>query len=175
MIEINAFITSLKVTWLRRLILYSENDNWSLLSGLNFNELICLGDQYFQSKIRNLYNPFWRELLSVIKIEELDDILYSPLWCNSNLSQNENFLFKSWFEMGVRNFIDIVECIYDFEQLKQIYNLKGTFLDYQRLINKLPNTWLDVINENNGKYKFSKFNVQINCYIQLIMKDKKRQ
>ena len=112
----------------------------------------------------------------MIKIEKLDDILYSPLWCNSNLSHNENFLFKNWFEMGVRNVIDIVDTngyIYDFEQLKQIYNLKGTFLDYQRLINKLPKTWLDIINENNEKCKFSKFNVQINCYIKLIMKDKK--
>ena len=183
MVEINAFITSLKVTWLRRLILNSENNNWSLLSGLNFNELVCLGDQYFKSKIRNLHNPFWRDFLnslhtfySVIKIEELDDILCTPLWCNSNLSKNENFLFKNWFEMGVRNVIDIVDTngyIYEFEQLKQIYNLKGTYLDYQRLINKLPKTWRDVISENNEKCKFSKFNVQINCYVKLIMKDKK--
>ena len=76
MIEINAFITSLKVTWLRRLILNSENDNWSLLSGLNFNELVCLGDQYFKSKIRNLHNPFLKYFLkslhtfySVIKLK----------------------------------------------------------------------------------------------------------
>ena len=78
--------------------------------------------------------------------------------------------------MGVRNVIDIVdtnEYIYDFEQFKQIYNLKGTFLDYQRLINKLPKTWQDIMNENNEKCKFSKFNVQINCYIKLIMKDNK--
>ena len=183
MVEFNAFISSLKVTWLRRLILNSENNNWSLLSGLNFNELVCLGDQYFKGKIRNLHNPFWRDLLnslhtfySVIKIEELDDILCTPLWCNSKLSKNENFLFKNWFEMGVRNVIDIVDTngyIYEFEQLKQIYNLKGTYLDYQRLINKLPKTWRDVINENNEKCKFSKFNVQINCYLKLIMKDKK--
>ena len=112
----------------------------------------------------------------MIEIEELDDIICSPLWCNSNLSKTEKFLFKNWFEMGVRNVIDIVDTngyIYDFEQLKQIYNLKGTFLDYQRLVNKLPKTWRDVINENNKKCKFSKFDLQINCYIKLIMKDKK--
>ena len=92
MIDINAFITSLKVTWLRRLILNSENDNWNLLSGLNLNELVCLGDQGFECKIRSLHNPFWRDFLnslhtfySVMKIEELDDILCTPLWCNSNL------------------------------------------------------------------------------------------
>ena len=63
--------------------------------------------------------------------------------------------------MQVMNVIDLVDTngyIYDFEQLKQIYNLKGTFLDNQRLINKLPKTWLEVINQNNEKCKFSKFN-----------------
>ena len=83
------------------------------------------------------------------------------------------------FEKGVRNVIDIVDTngrIYNFEQLKEIlYILKGTFLDYKRLINKLPKTWLDVIyvNENNEKCKYSKSNIQKNCYIKLIMKDKK--
>ena len=62
MIEINAFITPLKVTWLRRLLLNSETDNWSILSYLNFIELVSLGDQYFKSKRGNLYNPFWRDL-----------------------------------------------------------------------------------------------------------------
>ena len=95
-----------------------------------------------------------------------------------NFVQNENFLFKNWFEMGVRNVIDLVDTnkyIYDFEQLEEIYNLKEPFLDYQRLINKLPKTWRDVINEHNEKCKFSNVNVQINYYIKLIMKEKKRQ
>ena len=61
--------------------------------------------------------------------------------------------------------------IYNFEQLKETYNLKGTFLDHQRLINKLPKTWLHVYVINDEKCKFLKFNVQINCNIKLISKD----
>ena len=37
MVNINAFITSLKVTWLRRLIVFSHSDSWSNLSRINFD------------------------------------------------------------------------------------------------------------------------------------------
>ena len=36
MIDFHAFITSLKETWLRRIIMNSETDNWSILSGINY-------------------------------------------------------------------------------------------------------------------------------------------
>ena len=48
MTNVKAFITSLKVTWLRRIITNSNNNNWSTLSNINFNNLCSLGDKYFQ-------------------------------------------------------------------------------------------------------------------------------
>ena len=36
MIDFHAFITSLKETWLMRIIMNSETDNWSILSGINY-------------------------------------------------------------------------------------------------------------------------------------------
>ena len=53
MIDIHAFITSLKVTWLRRIIMNSETDNWSILSGINFSRVTSLGDGYFKSISKN--------------------------------------------------------------------------------------------------------------------------
>ena len=44
MVNINEFITSLKVTWLRRLIIFSDNDNWSSLSSINLNKFFSLGE-----------------------------------------------------------------------------------------------------------------------------------
>ena len=100
MTETNAFVTSLKVTWFWRIILNSENDNWSILSNINFRKLFCLGDCYLKSILRNLNNPFWKDIIGSLhkfylafKIEEIDDILCSPVWCNSNLSEDENFFF----------------------------------------------------------------------------------
>ena len=86
--------------------------------------------------------------------------------------ETELVVIKSWFE----NVIDILDTngnIYNFEQLKETYSLKGTFLGYQGLISKLPRTWLEAINEQKDKCIFLKYNVQMNCYIMLIMKDKK--
>ena len=62
MIEINVFVTLLKITWLRRIILNSENDNWSILSNINFGKLFCLGHCYLKSILRNLNNHFGKTL-----------------------------------------------------------------------------------------------------------------
>ena len=48
MTNVKAFITSLKVTWLRRIITNSNNNNWSTLPNINFNSLCSLGDTYFR-------------------------------------------------------------------------------------------------------------------------------
>ena len=129
MIDIHAFITSLKVTWLKRIIMNSETDNWSILSCINFSRLASLGDGYFKSISKTLFNPFWNDLIkslhkfySVLKIEEIEEILYSPLWCYTNLSADGTFLIKNWFEKGIKNVIDILDAngdIYNFEQLKE--------------------------------------------------------
>ena len=48
---------------------------------------------------------------------------------------------------------DIDGNIYTFERLKEVYSIKGTFLDYQTLIRKIPRTWKEIINEHT-KYRF---------------------
>ena len=58
-------LTSLKVTWLRRLIMFSDSDNWSTLSRINLNKLFSLGDSYIKTVINDNYvihsgNIFWR-------------------------------------------------------------------------------------------------------------------
>ena len=37
MIEVKAFITALKITWVRRIIFNSEIENWSYLAGIDFD------------------------------------------------------------------------------------------------------------------------------------------
>ena len=79
----------------------SETDNWSILSGIKVSRVTSLGDGYFKSISKTLFNPFWNDLVnslhklnSVLKIEEIEDILYSPLWCYTNLSKDGTFLIK---------------------------------------------------------------------------------
>ena len=38
MVKVSVFITSLNVTWLRRLSIFFDNDNWSIFSRINLNK-----------------------------------------------------------------------------------------------------------------------------------------
>ena len=80
----------------------------------------------------------------IIKIEKLEDILYSPIWYNSKLIQGQNFFIKEWYDKGVRQIIDLLDAegkFYQYNDFKQKYNVNGTFLDNLSLLRKLPREW----------------------------------
>ena len=83
MVNVNEFITSFKVTWLKRLIIFSDNDNWSSLSSINLNKIFSLGDTYSKTIIKDLQNPknileSWFKYLRSYKINSLAKVMYSP-------------------------------------------------------------------------------------------------
>lgn len=86
------------------------------------------------------------------------------------------FFNKKLFEKGITNVVDHIDMggnIYTFERLKEAYNIKRTFLDYQTLITKIPRTWKEIIKEHTTKCKDMKYNVSISAYLKLVFKDKK--
>ena len=175
MVNVNEFITSLKVTWLRRLIIFSDNDNWSSLSSINLNKIFSLGDTYSKTVIKDLRNPFWKNILESwvkylrsYKIDSLVKVMYSPLWGNSQIHENKYHIINEWYIKGIRNVIDLIDedgSMYNFQKLKDVYEIHGTFLDYLHLINRIPRLWRDLINENSTKNASYKYNVQINYYV----------
>ena len=64
--------------------------------------------------------------------------------------------------------------IYDFEIFKTRFGLRGTFLDFQSLIRKIPNRWKTTLNNNTNICIINRFNVKCNVYVKLVLKDKKR-
>ena len=64
MVNVSVFITSLKVTWLRRLIMFSDSDNWTSLSRINLNKLfhseILTSEQLSMIYVIHSGNIFWR-------------------------------------------------------------------------------------------------------------------
>ena len=183
MVNVNAFITSLKVTWLRRLIIFSDNDNWSSLSRINLNEILSLGDVYSKTVIKDLRNPFWKNVLESwvkylrsYKIDSLVKVMYSPLWGNSQIHENKNHIINEWYTKGIRNVMDLIDgdgSMYDFQKLKDVYEIHGTYLDYLHLINRIPRLWRDMINENSTKNASYKYNVQINCYVFYLLRKRR--
>ena len=62
-----------------------------------------------EKKVEELNNPFWKDLLrswimfcNNAKIQTLEDVLFSPLWYNSNF-QHANYIYhKDWYNKSCR-------------------------------------------------------------------------
>ena len=123
--------------------------------------LFSLGDGYALHKIQELRNLFWidilqswKEFINCQKADNLSDILYSPVRFNSELQRGQSLFYKNWYDKGIRNTLDIinVKCeFYNFVDLKNTFGIRGTFLNYRALINRIPNDWKTKI--NNSKVK----------------------
>lgn len=99
MIQIDSFITALKVTWLRRQILH-PGCTWSSLSHINMDSIFTKGD-IAGIKANGLMNPFWKDLViswnhfcKAVRIETQEDILNCPVWFNSNMNKGQNLYIK---------------------------------------------------------------------------------
>ena len=62
---------------------------------------------------------------------------------------------------------------YEFEDIKNRYNLRGTFLDFQSLLRKISNEWRTILEDNKVTCILNKYNVRCSIYMQQILADKK--
>ena len=183
MIQIRTFIKALKVTWFRRLLINPKNITWSSLSNIEFAKLFSLGDGYALRITQELRNPFWvdllhswKEFINCQKTESLSDILYSPVWFNSELQGGQNIFYKNWYDKGIRNILDIINVqgeFYNFADLKNAYGIRGTFLNFQAIINRIPNDWKNKINNNKEICRDFKYNIVQANPINILLRDKK--
>ena len=182
MVELRSFIKALKVSWLRRILHQTKPNEWTCLSLINFHTLFSIGGSYAFKLSSELQNPFWKDLMhiwaefcKILPYENIGQILDSPLWHNENIGSGK-ILFKNWHEKGIRVVFDIIGQngeFYTFEQLKTMYNINGTFLDYQYLLNKIPRSWITQINDNRVFIFENKINVTCNVFVKKLMKAKK--
>ena len=117
----------------------------------------------------------WSQFCNVCDIDSIQHILDSPIWFNTNLIQ-KNLFINDWCKTGVTNMADLLDehgNFYQFETFKRIYNVRGTALDYQHLLKKIPVGWKSVINNNKVFIIENKFNTRCNIYINYIMQNKK--
>ena len=61
-----------------------------------------------------------------------------------------------------------------FEELKGIYNIHGTFLDFQSLLRKRPDRWKTIINDNKIACMLNRYNGSSNVYVKYLLNRKKR-
>ena len=94
MVNIEHFLKSLKLTWLRRTIRGSLSWQFAFHQIIKKRPFIwAFGSNYLQTHIRSIDNRFWRDILAAyislvdkISIECFNEILNEPLWFNSHFN-----------------------------------------------------------------------------------------
>ena len=171
----------LKISW--RQILNQESISWYTLSQIDFEKLLSRGAGYAQEVINDITNPFWKDILKSwyqfcisVEVNSVKDVLDSPVWYNKNLAKGHKFCIKNWYEKGVRYVSDLLDehgNIHLFEDFKTRYGIRGTFLDYQSLLRKIPKCWRDLLNENKQFSILNSFNDKCNMYVKETLKEKR--
>jgi len=91
MINLKAFMDSIKKSWIRRCI--QDNAKWINLLNQYFNitKLVSSGKHYVDKLILKIDNPFWRDMLSSFshflessKVTSFNTVINEPLFYNHN-------------------------------------------------------------------------------------------
>jgi exonuclease III len=146
MIDVNTYIKSLKLSWMKRYIFGSGS--WKCF--LEFS----VGTDFLSTGSGNLKrlkidNPFWKCVVDAwvlldktLQPQSIDDIFNQPIWHNSNIKFD---YVESWQRKGIHylyNLFSLSGNLLTFKELKDKYKIKCTYLDYIRLIKHIPNAWL---------------------------------
>ena len=156
MIDIERFILSLKVGWIKRL---AQTDNNKLLRKNYESNLMKLGGNIvFESNlnkddINSIFakSSFLRDVLLAWNTLSNKAVIYhcgnEILWNNSNIRvEDKPAIFKSWLNVGIKYVKDMfdkgTQSFYTFPALKEKYNLlPSDFLKYLSILNSIPKAW----------------------------------
>ena len=109
MINLKAFMNSMKITWLRRIVVTDSPWQSVINNTINFNEIFSFGTNYIDLLFPKMKNEFWTdllkaysELITVNKIDKEDQLLSCPIFNNIDIKVgNISVCIKSWLTKGV--------------------------------------------------------------------------
>ena len=144
MVNIENFITSLKIAWIKKLLTNCDAEYISLfektLSPLS--KFFMLGSDWAKYLVQKTTNMFWKDVLNswlrFIEVDEINgniDILTSPIWYNPLISK-ETLYFPTWYQKGVCVVGDLIDeqgHILDQKEIEKRYTLKMSYLEYDRV------------------------------------------
>ena len=160
MIDIESFLTSIKASWVKRLVDDNNRGDWKMkyLDILN-----KIGGEYFFScnchfsHIKKMINnEFLRNVLEAwckVNYNENIPLKNQSLWNNSKITDKGTPLFyKSWFEKGIK-YIDQITHADHFlfcNEIAQTFGINNiNFLKYHKLIACIPKKWKEQIKQGD--------------------------
>ena len=144
MIELDTFISAIKITWIRRL--YQNSDTqWAMLAKAylgSVKKTVLLGSCYSSIIARKLSNKFWSETLfcwskltDSIPTRYASEALSVPLWNNPKVSKT-NFFLPEWYNKGIISIADMISGNGNLiiqNDLTTGYHIRTNFLEYHRV------------------------------------------
>ena len=199
MVDVDAFIRSLKLTWLKRLT--ESTAAWAMIAKTELpyiHDILQFGSKMLQKIRLKIKNPFWQDVVEAYSRFSIDykpdsqDILSESLWF-SDYSKYKCSIVKDWDKKGVRFIADLFDentrRIMTKEMLKEKFGIRMTVLCYASLIRSIPE---DVKSQKGNipkpiiptrmnmvlnQYKFSRFayDAAVKCRLKEIIKSNERQ
>ena len=188
--DINTFIKSLKVTWIRRLIT-NTNNTWTLLLSKQIkytNILQHLGPDVFlhNAEIRKS-NVFWNEVIlsfkdfaNSIKILNKDQFLNCPILFNDKLTignkviSNNQLLIREVF--FIKHFYSDSDQVHTYHDFKNKYNVDIDFVTFKGIvtaISKYRRHLLTSWGDNDNTTLNNDQNQEGNLVFKLLLNDKR--
>ena len=164
MIDLETFIKSLKITWIKRFI---ESDENGILNKIYMNKLNPYGGKLlfecnYSTKDADVFadgNTFLKDVLtswaSCISKPAIVSYRNEILWNNNYIrAGGRTIMYKNWYHNGIKYLKDIYDdaskTIYSFDRLQELYQLPRTeFLNYLSLIQSIPRRWKTNLQHEN--------------------------
>ena len=182
MIDIDAFICTLKIKWLKNYLLNSETKCYMFMKNIfDIKKVLNCGKSYCAKLVLCLKNPFWKDVLksyitfiNKYEIDNLDQILNMPLFYNDKFHPNDTFYIKSLYNRGIRLVKDIIDKDGLFVSIKYIENTTGeklNFLTYLSLKTAIK-TYIQTLNIDLKDMNINPTHPCLNCYAEKIITGK---
>ena len=150
MVNIEAFVNSMKVTWLKRLV--ETEAEWAkvIATELPFiHDIFWYGSTKLQKICKEIKNQFWKDVVQAFASFSraynpgIPQILSESLWFSDH-TRFSTSIIRQWYQKGFRFLADVINEdtgeIHTKQTLEDKYEIKMTFLCYSSLIRSLPDT-----------------------------------
>ena len=135
MVNLKAFINSMKLTWIRSSIISDSPWQSVVENVINFKELFSFGKKYVESQFWIDVLKAYSEILKFVNEQDKEEaILSSPLFYNHEINIGGKPLWiKKWYTNGIRYVNDLLTENGDFysqDVLERTYNIKTNFIQF---------------------------------------------
>ena len=149
MIDLENFISSLKITWIRRLIMQNCKCTYILNNAFPYViDYFKFGSAFIDIKRKFMFNVFWKDVFDSYKVLQDKIIpntwfgfLQTPIWFNDSIKVGGSCVFyRRWLEKGIYCVNDLLNEDGDFVSLNQFRNkfsVQVDFLTFEGLLNSI--------------------------------------